>query len=259
MSWLARNSMSCAIALLAVAVTLAQGPPNALAPPGAQAFEEEGTVKGIAPGGIQLMTKRNQPWLIQVVPRQTVFKITGTAEPGFLQPGIPVRFTAAVDEKGVLSDELQELEIYTPEGKNGVGTFPAGADETAKPVAKLTEGTYDFRGKVVVYRDGELTVIAGKKVTGKVSADAKITVNVSDPRFAQAEDLIKVRGWERSPARGGMPGTAIGTVVEIELSKPLAALPKKGAGRHARAAKNKVAEEPAVSTDDPFNLGGAKK
>jgi hypothetical protein len=257
MNWFVRISMSIVVVLMAVAVTDAQRPPNG---PNAQAFEQEGRVMGVIPGGIQLLTERNVPWLVQVDPRRTAVKVTGTAEPGFLQPGIFVKFTGTIDEKGALSEELKELEIYTPAGKGGMGTFPSGAGENAKPVPKLTAGTYDFRGKVVVYRDGEITVVAGKKITGRVASDAKVAVNVADLRFAQLDDAVKVRGWERTPSRGPQqPGTAIGTEVEIALSKPLAAMPKKGAGRPARPGKNNPPEDPAVSVDDPFNLGGNKK
>lgn len=253
MKWFAAVLLGAAIALISVTSAGAQAPPNA------QAFEEEGKVAGVAPGGLQLLTDQNQPWLVQIVPLKTAVKITGTAEPGYLRPGVCVKFAAAVDAKGNLTEELKELEIYTPSGKVKFGTFPTGSDENAKPIGKLTDGTYDFRGKVVVYRDGELTVVAGKKITGKVAPDAKIAVNVSDLSFAQPDDEVRVRGWERSRPNGPQPGIAIGSEVEIALSKPLAGVPQKGGNRPAKPGKNKEPEAPAVNVDDPFNLGGGKK
>lgn len=244
--------------LLGASSLPAQPIPQGQGPPNAQAFEAEGRIMGLAPGGIQMVTERNIPWVVQIIPRRTVVKITGTAEPGFLRPGICVRFSGAVNDKGVLSEELSELEIYTPEGRNSMGTFPSGADENAKPIGKLSEGTYDFRGKVVTYRDGELTVVAGKKITGKVATDAKVNVNVSDLRFTQPDDTIKVIGWERTPPQAPQPGTAVGTEVTIELAKPLAAVPQKGSHRTSKSSKKREPEEPGVNLDDPFNVGGKK-
>lgn len=233
-------------------------------PQGAEMYENEGTVMGIVPGGIQMLTERDSAWLIQVVPRQSQVKVTGTAEPGFLRSGLFIKFSGEIDAKGVLQGEIKEMEIVTPAGKNSMGVFASGSDDTAKPISKLEPGTYDIRGKVGLYKDGELTVVAGKKITGKVAADAKIAVNVQDYSFAQKDDTIKVKGFYyarmRPSPQEGRPGQAMGKEIEITLAKPLSAPVKKGPTKPVRPGRGKPVEEtPAVNNDDPFNLGGEKK
>lgn len=258
--------MACLAALgsgaLVASSALAQG--QGWIPPDAQVYENEGTVMGVVPGGIQMLTERDSAWLIQVVPRQSQVKVTGTAEPGFLRSGLFVKFSGEIDAKGVLQGEVKEMEIVTPAGKNSMGVFASGSDENAKPIAKLEPGTYDIRGKVALYKDGDITIVAGKKITGKVASDAKISVNVQDYSFAQKDDTIKVKGYYyermRPSPQEGRPGQAMGKEIEIALAKPLSAPVRKGPAKPVRPGKGKPADEtPAVNTDDPFNLGGEKK
>ena len=254
--------MALAISTATADAALAQG--QGWLPPDATMFEKEGTVAGVAPGAIQMLTDQNSPWIIQVS-RQSQVKITGTAELGFLRPGIPIKFTGEIDAKGVLQAELAELEIFTPAGKGSVGVFPTGAEEAAKPIAKLEPGSYEIRGKVVKLNDREITIAAGKKITGTLAEDAKIAVNVSDISVAQKDDALTVKGfyYARFAPAQGRPGQAVGKEIEITLSKPLAGIPKKGASKPARQPRGKQPDAPSdVNTDDPFGLekaGGGEK
>lgn len=231
-------------------------------PPDAQMFEHEGTVVGVMPGGVQMLTERDSAWVVQVLPRGTQVKVTGTAEPAFLRNGLYVKFSGDLDAKGVVQGEIKTLEIATPTGKTPVGIFAIGAEENAKPVSKLEAGAYEIRGKVALYKDGELQVVAGKKITGKVASDAKISVNVQDISFAQKEDTVKVKGYYfdrfKPDPNQFRPGTAVGKEIEITILKPLTAVAKKGPTKPTRPPKGKPPTDAPVGTDDdPFGLNKA--
>ena len=44
-------------------------------------FDKEGTVAGVLPGTLQMITKHKTKWLIQLVPGQSEVRVTGTAKP----------------------------------------------------------------------------------------------------------------------------------------------------------------------------------
>jgi hypothetical protein len=234
----------------------AQGP--GWMPPNADMFEKDGKIVGTFPHGIQMETTRGAKWVIQVLPQQSQVKITGTADPAFLHPGLHIKFSGDIDDKGVLQSELKELEIFSPAGKNNIGIFPTGSDEKSKPVPRPGAGSYDIRGRVLVYRDGEIVIVAGKKLTGKVAAEAEIAVNVQDLSFAQPEDELTVKGWTtRSMGpnyQKKLPGTAVGREIEIKLSKRLVAAPTKARQRGGKVAKGKQPQNDPVNADDPFGL-----
>lgn len=239
-------------------------------PQNATMFEKSGTVAGVLPNTIQMVTDRKAKWLIQVMPGETQVKVTGTATPGFLHAGLFVRFSAEIDDAGLLKNEIKELEIFTPFGKNSTGVFINAADENAKPVGKIVAGNYEIKGKVISYQKGELQLIAGKKFAAKVASDAKITLNLQDISLAQVDDVLKVKGYyfkggDPSPSKN-RPGQALGKLVEITLSKPLTAAPAKGIVKSPKLVpKPKTraeAKEPQVAGDpseppiepDPFGL-----
>jgi hypothetical protein len=187
---------------------------------------------------------------VQVVPLQCDVQVTGTADRSFLQPGLFVKFSGEMDAKGVLQDELKELEIFTPKGKNVTGIFPPGSDATVKPLNRFEPGKYDFRGRVMSYKDGELVVVASKKITSKVAMGAEIKVNVQDLSFASVNDELKIRGWnyERNIPKQGRPGQAVAKVIEVTLAKPLRALPPKVPTKVGRLPKGKQQGEPVPAS-----------
>ena len=67
------------------------------------------------------------------------------AEPGYLRSGLHIRFDGEMDKKGNLQADITEVELFTPQGKNGLGLF-ADKSPTAKPISKAPPGKYDIRG-----------------------------------------------------------------------------------------------------------------
>ena len=225
-------------------------------PEGATMFDKEGTIAGFFPSGIQFITKLDSKWLVQVVPMQCDVQVTGKADRSFLHPGLYVKFTGEMDGKGILQQDLKALEIFTPKGKNPSGIFAVGSDESAKPLNRFAAGKYDFRGRVMTYKDGELVVVAGKKITGKVVSGAEIKVNVQDLSIARVDDELKIKGWylKRNMPREGRPGQSVAKIIEVTLVKPLRAplptLPMK----IAKLPKGKQPAEPVAA-----QAGGDKK
>ena len=245
------------IAALAASGTLSSAYGQGWLPADATMFDKVGTVAG-APrlNVIPMITKNKAKWLIQVMWGQSQVKVTGTAAATYLHAGLFVKFTGEIDAAGALKNELKELEIFTPASKNSIGVFPSGADANTKPIGKVVAGTYEFRGKVIGYQNGELQVAAGKKITVKVASDAKIAVNVQDFSLAGEDDALAVKGWfykGSSPAKG-KPGQALGKMIEITLSKPLTTAPQKGPVKPLAtklAPKPKLPLEPKEPDDKP--------
>ena len=256
-----------AISFAFTSIAWGQGPPvPPKLPDGSDIFDESGTVLAVMPGVVQVLTETKGTWLVQVMPGKSLVKITGSAEPTFLHGGIFVKFSGEIDDKGVLKEEVKELEIFTPMGKSSSGVFASGADEKAKPINKLAAGTYDIRGKVASYKDGEIVVVAGKKISGKVASDAKIAVNMQDFSFVQEHDTVKAKGFTYKnfgpDIQTSRPGKAVGTEVQISLAKTLTEPPRKGPVKPTKQPKIKPSEAPPAGDDDPFGFkkaGGEKK
>jgi hypothetical protein len=258
--------------LVAVALIASAGIANAQGwlPAGAQMLEQEGTILDVGTAGLQMATERNSRWMIQVLPGQSQVRIEGTAETSFLHPGLSIRFSGKLDKKGALQGELKELEIFTPVGKSSRGIFPSGSDDKAKPITKFEEGAYSIRGTLSSYKEGEFTIAAGRKITGKIAKDAKITVRVDDFSLAQKDDTLKMKGFyygnsRPSPSQGRL-GQAIAKEITVTMAKPLVGVQKPTA-KTSRANKGKNATEnseassniPNVESNDPFGLEkGAK-
>jgi hypothetical protein len=122
----------------------------------------------------------------------------------------------------------------------------------------LTPGAYEIRGRVASFRDGELQVVAGKKITGKVAGDAKIAVNVHDISFIQQEDPIKYKAYYLARfapnASAGRPGTATGIDIEVTIANPLKAVAKKSEAKRTKRAKDKQTENAPIDAGDPFGF-----
>lgn len=215
--------------------------------PDAKSAEESGKIEGVSGAGVQIKNIKSETWNIAVSPQSAV-SVTGTALPEYLKPGLTVKFTAEVDGTGAMQGEISELEIFTPVGKNSLGLFATGGAEDAKPVKKLEAGTYEIRAKIATYKEGTLTVVAaGKKISGKMAADPKIAVNVSDLSVAQIGDEVKAKIWftDKTKAEAGKHnGAGMAEEITVTLANPLAPA-KKG-----RAAKTAGKEKKIVSPFD---------
>jgi hypothetical protein len=164
-------------------------------------------------------------WAVLVVPQKTVVKVTGTADREFLRPGLFIKLTGEIDDKGAIQADIEELEILSLAGEGPGGVFEPGADEKAKPLGKLRAGTFEIRGKLTKFKEGVVAINAKKQITGKLAEDAKLTVNSTDLSLVGPDSPAIVKGQylpsEMPDAPTGRVGKFIATDVSIEMSEPL--------------------------------------
>lgn len=82
----------------------------------------EGTVAAVRPGMVAVTTAAGETWALRI-PRQAEIRVTGTAEPDVLRPGLYVRFIAPVDKRrSRVEEKVGKLTIFSP--SQGVGRMP---------------------------------------------------------------------------------------------------------------------------------------
>ncbi len=203
------------------------------APPNSLAFEDSGTLEAVESDVVQFRDSKSEAWLLKLVP-ETKVTVVGEAESECLRPGRFVQLTGQIDKKGTLTKEVDEIEIFSAQGKSSLGLFPEAESEPAsKPMLKAGAGTYRIKGKLASFnKQGELVIMAGnRKITGSVGADLKVTLNLDDPTLGQVGDKVEVKAWYYDPNRPNpamnQPGKALAEEVTITLAKPLAHSGKK--------------------------------
>jgi hypothetical protein len=234
------------------------------------AFTAEGTIQAVTRGRIQMATDAAdaaRSWTVMIDPKATV-RVTGSAEPDFLRPGLFVRFTAELDKGAVAKEKVQQLTIFSPSPENQPGVWPEGEAPSGKPAEggsrrgggaaggpvagkPLEPGAYTVAGRVTSFRKGRLTVNAGRStIRADVAEDAKIDVDFADYSVAKPGDKISVTKGTIFPAR---PGLAQALDLTIQLSEPLA-LPKKKPARSKPPAAEGSRRTPqkAGSREEPF-------
>ncbi len=160
------------------------------------AFEDTGTLEAVEEGLIKIRDSKTEAWLLEIV-ADTKITVEGEAEPDYLHPGMPVRFNAKIDKKGALQKPVDEIEIFSPQTRSWMGLFPEGEDDPdAKPDRTGAAGSFQVKGKLISFRDGELMVSAGsRKISGKVADDFTVKVKLDDPTIAQNGDTVKMKFW----------------------------------------------------------------
>ncbi len=222
--------------------------------PAVQPAELRGTFEGVIRGGIAARDENGRVWQI-AVPANARVRVTGTAAREFLQSNFAVEFQAELDSHGVAKYEVPELKLVSLTREKQPGLFPApaekrdgeqqenrprgekrktadarddagtadsrGARGRGKAAGALAEGHYRVVGRLVVGRDGHLTVQTGQAVVAfELAEGATITVDCADLSIVSKGDELGVRGL-RSPARPGvMQANEIRVKLVEELSGP---------------------------------------
>ena len=199
-------------------------------------------------------------WLLKYDPKAQVH-VTGTATTEALVPGLFVRFSGEFDRRGKASEEIKQLEVFTPSQKNPLGAKAAGATAAfseptpAKKGPSTTPIAYEIAGRITSIKKGAMIVACpGLTVHAEVASDATITVDIADLAAASPGDKIEVRGWYIK----GQEGRGYATDVEVALSNPLTGPKKKGA-RTVKPADKEKAGDAADSLDPKKTDKSAKK
>jgi hypothetical protein len=138
---LSRVALSVSVVLGLVVPASGQGFKPRRAPvapvPGVQLVpvQLEGTVAGVRLGMIAMTTAAGETWGVRIPPKVEV-RVTGTAEPEVLSPGMYVRFIAPVDKRrSLVQGPVEKLVIFSP--SHEVGRMPGvfypgqeGADDS---------------------------------------------------------------------------------------------------------------------------------
>jgi hypothetical protein len=242
--------VSLAVILLACSTPLARA--QFEAPPNSRPLDDTGTLEEIHDGVVQFRDSNNESWWVQYN-GETKVTVKGEAEEECLRPAVTyVELSGEIDKKGTLAKPVTEITIIAEQEKSKLGLFtPGKEDEDSKPVRSPGPGTYRIRGRLVVFRDGELVVMAGnRKVSGDIAEKLEVSLNVNDPSIAQSGDEMSIKAWYYDQQKPnpilGRPGKALAEEISIELAKPLsfagkksrtADKPLKPAGKAARASR----------------------
>ncbi len=230
-----------------------QGMPNFQGRPGQKQEKTNltGTLTAAAAPLIKLKPEKgNQEWTIRVDSKPEEIVVRGEAEKGWVKPGMFVHFDATLDKKGVGQSPVSEVSVFTPTPQLELGVTENGAlpDFSAvgseeEPAEKSDEEVSKFTvvGRLSgVARDGKWSVTAGRaKVTVEVAEDAKISVELPDPRLISMGDTVKGTVYYYNQGVGVMKGE-----VEVEAAKPFAAPEDPREARRNRRSRGKEDNAP---------------
>lgn len=205
-------------------------------------YDGKGNIVEVGPQGIQIKDSDGKTLFIGF-DQKTKIAVTGTAEPGFLSPGLLVRFTATMTNKGQVQDKITELAVVEASETNKVGAQPdLEPGKSLKEAEKEGPVTWIVVAPIRSFKNNQLMVAAGKAIKAEVAEDCKITVDVTNYGIAQEGDEIAVVGklLQDSQTMGDVtiPGQVLAEKVDITLVKPLTA-PGKKKGAKARPVKKK--------------------
>ena len=211
----------------------------------------EGTLENMRPGFLQVATPEGN-WVV-AVDRKAKVKVTGTAEPEYLRPGMYVRFEVELDgrKRAAPDSKIQEITIFNPQGPLDLGIASAQGGfaseaEGEKDDAKkepATGGKYAVGGKLTGVKNGKLTIVAGDEtIKTDLAEDATVGVDITDYRVASKGDKVTAEG---SYVREGQ---LLSKEVTIALQNPLQVMTKKA--RAAKAKAEKAGSRPSAQTEE---------
>ena len=206
-------------------------------------YDKTGNIVEVGPQGIQIKDADGKTMNVGFDKDTKSVTVTGTAEPGFLSPGLLVRFTAPMTSKGQVQEKIKELAVVVLSETNKVGAQPdLEPGKELKEAEKEGPVTWIVVGTVRSFKNHQLQVIAGKAIKAEVADDCKITIDVNDYTIAQEGDEIAVVGRQfqdsQTVGETTVPGQVIADKVDITLVKPLSA-PGKKKGAKAKTPKKK--------------------
>ena len=228
-----RNLIAKILSGLLLTVLASQARAQFEAPPNSRPLDDTGTLEAVHDGVIEFRDSNNESWWVQYT-AQTKVTVKGEAEEDCLRPNTYVELSGQIDKKGTLAKPVTAITIVAEQEKSKLGLFSPGADDgDGKAVRNPGPGTYRIRGRLVLFRDGELVVVAGnRRITGDIAEKLDVSLNVDDPTLAQMGDEVTIKAWYYDQHKPNpvvaRPGKALAEEIAIELAKPLSFAGKKG-------------------------------
>jgi hypothetical protein len=197
-----------------------------------------GTIKNVVRGGITIATSEGELWNVQLPRQLKDINYSATADVDFLKPGMPIRFSAMVNNKGAVVSEVAALTVFTPLVETDIGIIPEGGGapnpaDTLFADAKEEKKTPKAPEQVSCYVGGQLVSIKGKKMIVSVGGtqvkcdlaeNAQVKISVSDLTYVQPGDKADVEGRYYA---GRKDLGAMANNVSITAANPLIDLKKK--------------------------------
>ena len=181
-----------------------------------QMHDVVGTIAGVTPGALQVLSQTNQPYIVQVVPKVSKTTVTGTAKADYLRPGVFIRFTAELDKRGTAKGDLSDLAVFTPNEILQPGVLNDNPSSETGP--------FVVSGQITANRKGKVTIRAGKTtVKAQIKDDAEIKVEVEDYGIAKQGDAVSVKGRLVKMGAAGppvQPTFIVGEEIKITLAEP---------------------------------------
>jgi hypothetical protein len=227
-----------------------------------ETIQAKGKIRAMQGEVIQVANEElKQQWLVKMPREPAGIRVSGTARPTYLQPGMMVRFSGQFDSKGNSHAPIEKLEVFTPKPvKEGMlpdqqqfGIFPEAVfgakmleDATASGQPKTEIAPFVVSGQLRGFRKGELFVAAGAAlVRASLAEKAEIFVDVPDYRWVRVGDEIEVNGWSYPH----LMTHVVATRVSIKASQPFGEIPEEKPGKLPATSAGKRSG-PGAKTDD---------
>lgn len=230
-----------------------------------------GTVVGVQPGLLLVDTPTLERWALQV-PGDTVVRVTGSAVPEVLRPGLYVRFLVRVDERRSRAlSKISRLVIITPGNMEGrePGVFPAqphpnaaqqaeggrAGPEQPEGQAELPGDLYDVRGQIRAIRGRWMTIFAPNtlfepELRVELAPELSVMVDVSAYGLARPGDKFAALALQVGQQ------TAIARELVVALSEPAGQQTARGGRQPAQAGSPQAGSPAPAEPRQPGQPGG---
>lgn len=205
-------------------------------------YEGSGKVSEVGPEGVMFKDSDGKTVVASVSPTSIKeITVTGTAEPGFLSPGLVVRLMAKMSKKGLIEEKIEKLQVVEPSETYKIGLqADLAPGENLKDAEKNGPVNYVIIGPIRSFKNNQLQIaVPGKAVRAEVAEDCEIELDVTNYLLANEGDEVSVKGKTfKAPQVGGAAPSQLFVIAEklqITLAKPLSAPgKKKGSSRSRR-------------------------
>jgi hypothetical protein len=210
-------------------------------------YTGQGKIQDLGDGWAKIVDAAGHAYLVAFdVQRGYQVQVVGRADVSYLTPGMLVRFTAELNEKGVAEEPVKRLSIVEQSEvvRPGLQAQVAIGEEPKKQGPQ----TYVVVGQLRSARRGQITVATPDgAVKAKLDPEAEVEIDVSDYRLARKDDTLAVElGYLFAPPQGEQPGQVLAqkVVIEMDPEQPLTGKTKK-----SRPAKKDRSAEKAEGGD----------
>ncbi|HRX82612.1 MAG TPA: hypothetical protein P5307_26275 [Pirellulaceae bacterium] len=221
-----------------------------------------GSIQEVQNGVFQIESIGGDQWFVAVERNAIEVVLRGAATAEWLRPGMPVRFQSSFfknrsgEPSGKAQEPVTELTVFTPREDSKVEikeVIKRGSktDRTSKT------GTFTVVGVLASYKGNHMTVAVGPtEFEAQLAGDAKISVDLTDLRFASEGDEIQFEGWRYVNQEDKIHATK----VLITLAKPLGEVSDKQVASAAEGPEAEASDELlAVARRIQTSLSRAKR